>query len=1746
MNIQGFRVVLTLGLLACAVWFAAPPSEGGGGDKSLSLAGVDTSMIALSDDASPPRQQPEYVPRELIVRFNHDASKAQRAEARKSIGAERKSRLPIDDAELLSIPAESSVLSAATKLAKHRSVKYAEQNGYVSAAQVPSDPQFESLWGLNNTGQTSAGAQALPDADIDAPEAWETFIGSADVRVAVVDTGIDYQHPDLEANIWSNPGESGNGRETNDLDDDGNGVVDDFRGADFVTSTEPGNDPMDVNGHGTHVAGTIGAVGDNDLGVVGVNWQTTLVPVKALNDVGVATWAQVASGLDYAGAIADVVNASLGGTDGGELMADAVASNPEALYVFAAGNDTSDVDAMPFFPCAIPESNVICVAATDSADQLAEFSNFGETSVHLAAPGVDVNSTVPGDSYDVYSGTSMASPHVAGAAALFAGFTGDPDPETVKGAILDSTDPLEHLEGIVSSAGRLNLAALLGADEIENDNSFVYIQGGVLRFLAKSGVMNDVVVSQDAGQLSVVDVGSDIEAGSGCQAISSEEVHCPVSSVEAIRINSLDLDDSIDVEVDLDTTVLAGSGDDQISTAGGDDALDGEAGADVISGGGGIDTSTYKRRSASVSVSLDGIANDGEVGEGDTIVGDIETIEGGHGGDIIVGSTSPDRLIGNEGNDDLSGGGGDDVIMPGPGTDALDGGDGSDTVDYSDRSTGVDVSLDGQANDGSGGENDDLGLEIENIRGSRGHDTLLGNDNDNVIDGDAGDDNLTPALGEDQVLGGTGNDTVDYSGRTASLSVTIDDVANDGQVAEEDNVRTDVENITGGSGDDSLVGNAGSNVIDGGLGADSIAGGDGVDAVSYATRTNSVDVTIGTGADDGEPGEEDDVPADVENLIGGSGNDSIEGSASNNRLDGGDGDDELIGGDGNDVLSGGIGADNMVGGSGTDTADYSERNDVDALLSGAPIAVNVTINGVANDGKSGELDNVNLDVENVAGTIANDVLTGSAGDNRLDGGHGRDILTGGDGNDTLVGGPSNEVFYQSVPGMTNRVVGGNGDDVFEIGPMGAQTSTTNGKLLAEVGADTYVSNIAVVPTLSYEQRSTSVTVSTDGIANDGASDEGDNVIGYWNSVIGGSGNDEVHAHPNGLIFSVTGGAGDDVITGGAGLTNLNGNAGNDLINVSSESNNDGYGHTSTFYGGSGIDTIDYSARTQAVNVSLDNEDQDGYPDERHFASPDIENLVGTDHDDVLAGNSAANEIDGGAGCDALTGFSGNDTLSGGPSGGVSGDPCANTYDGGEGDDKFYASQGSGGVVETLVAESGADTYHGEAGPNLLMDYSTSTASVSVSLDGIADDGTAGEGDNVHPTIGQIRGSDYADVLIGDAGVNAIWGGDGDDSIDGVSSGDELHGESGDDMLIEGANTGTGHDAFHGGDGNDTLSYDGRTAMLTINLAAGSGNGASAENDYIAGDIENANGGRGKDTITGTASANVLNGGANCDELNGLEGNDTLHGGTHSTPKFGNCRHTYNGGEGDDTIHATGGIGSLADLLLPEPGDDTYYGSGSTDVVMDYSTSAGSVSVSLDGVANDGRSGENDNVSSGIMSIVGSSHDDMIIGDDEVNYLSGGEGNDVIDGKQGGDSIHGQADDDTLSSGEPGGPWTDALYGGSGNDTITYADRTNPVFVSLVSGASNGEYGEEDYIAGDIENAIGGEGADELSGNSAANVLTGGPGEDVLDGLGGDDTLSVRDGEDDPTLTCGDGSDSVLADLMPFDVTAGDCETVSRL
>lgn len=324
----------------------------------------------------------------------------------------------------------------------------------------PNDPNFSEQWGLNNLGQNGGTERA----DIDALKAWQVTKGSEEVVVAVLDSGVDYRHSDLAANIWTRPDN------IPQYTDDEKGTFNDIHGFDAADELP---DPMDDNGHGTHCAGIIGAVGDNGIGIAGVNWNVRIMPLKFLGSGGSGTTENAIEAINYAierkkaGVNVRVISASWGSTAYSKALEDTIRAAGDAgiLFVAAAGNDGTDTDVWPHYPSSYKLPNLISVAAVDRNDTLTSFSNFGVKSVDLAAPGKDILSTWIGDEYREASGTSMATPFVSGVAALLIAQSPNITVKQLRKKLIDSVDLRDDLKGKVASGGTLCAANALGVKD---------------------------------------------------------------------------------------------------------------------------------------------------------------------------------------------------------------------------------------------------------------------------------------------------------------------------------------------------------------------------------------------------------------------------------------------------------------------------------------------------------------------------------------------------------------------------------------------------------------------------------------------------------------------------------------------------------------------------------------------------------------------------------------------------------------------------------------------------------------------------------------------------------------------------------------------------------------------------------------------------------------------------------------------------------------------------------------------------------------------------------------------------------------------------------------------------------------------------------------------------------------------------------------------------------------------------------
>jgi subtilisin family serine protease len=418
---------------------------------------------------------PQFVPNEVLVKFRPGTAAADKANARGRAGAmgaevittPLMKQLGTGDLELLRLPAGMTVANAMGRLKAHFAVEYAEPNWIYYHDATSNDTYYTngSLWGMY--GSATSPANQFGSG---AGTAWaNNKTGSSSVYIGIIDEGYMYTHPDLATNAGVNPGEvAGNG-----TDDDGNGLVDDVYGWDFDGNN---NSVFDGAGddHGTHVAGTIGGKGGNGVGVAGVVWNVRLLSAKFLGNRG-GTTANAIKAVDYFtdlktrhGLNIVATNNSWGGGGFSQALQDAIvrANNANILFIAAAGNSTYNCDtSTACYPAEYPVANVIAVASITSTGAISSFSNYGLTTVDLGAPGSSIMSTVPASSkgkivsgYASYSGTSMATPHVTGAAALYASTHPGATAAQIKEAILSSAIATSSLAGKCVTGDRLSVS----------------------------------------------------------------------------------------------------------------------------------------------------------------------------------------------------------------------------------------------------------------------------------------------------------------------------------------------------------------------------------------------------------------------------------------------------------------------------------------------------------------------------------------------------------------------------------------------------------------------------------------------------------------------------------------------------------------------------------------------------------------------------------------------------------------------------------------------------------------------------------------------------------------------------------------------------------------------------------------------------------------------------------------------------------------------------------------------------------------------------------------------------------------------------------------------------------------------------------------------------------------------------------------------------------------------------------------
>ena len=1184
-------------------------------------------------------------------------------------------------------------------------------------------------------------------------------------------------------------------------------------------------------------------------------------------------------------------------------------------------------------------------------------------------------------------------------------------------------------------------------------------------------------------------------------------------------------------------TLIGGAGADELRGGAGDDTIFFDADDTVVDGGAGYDLAqvqgpvgvTFDLAAHGFEAAIGGSGNDtlftsgeddvlidGGAGN-DTITGsqNADVLMGGDGNDTIYGLGGNDIITGDAGNDALYGGDGDDVLVGGMGADTLNGGYGEDWASYGGSDAGVNVNL--GTNSGSGGDaQGDHFNSIENLMGSSHADKLVGDGGANKIFGGGGDDNIEGGAGNDtlnggsgvdMLIGGYGNDTYifnrgdggeviyDYAS-TTQTSRTQKTANQNGQSRTYWQVTTST--VLANAGSDTLA--FGESITS----FDVIVDFDGTDLTMAVIDPNDPDASFETATDwiyikgwndsrtrietftfeDGTVldmsnvaipmhdqmrlmelfaivgTDGDDVLDGTErgnlmygragdDLISGfGGDDEIYGEDGNDTILGGQGDDYIDGGQGDDVLEGGEGADTLIGGDGVDTATYAnEAQGIDVDLAA----------GTASDGDT--LDGI----ENLIGTEFADMLLGDdganviegrSGDDVIDGRGGDDILRGEEGDDTLLGGAGNDVLEGGLGFDTLN--GGFGDDVLDGGDG-------NDLLIGGVGADTLIGG-AGIDTADYsaEAQGMSINLAT------GQASDGDTLTGVEN---------------------VTGTAFDDRLVGDAGTNRLDGGSGDDLL--------DGRAGADELIGGDGIDTATYEHEGQGLTVDL----AAGTASDGDTLTG-IENLIGSEHADVLSGDDDANVIegrggddviDGRGGDDILRGEAGNDVIDGGAGsdlldGGIGHD----TLNGGTGDDVINAGAGD----DFIVGGAGADTLDGGAGIDTAS-YEASDAAVDVNLTTGLGSGGHAEGDTLQG-VENLLGSAFDDRLTGDANANVIEGRNGNDIIDGQGGDDLLRGEAGDDTLL-------------GGLGNDRL-----------------------------------DGGTGFDTLNGGLGDDVLEGGAGTDVLLGGDGNDTAVYDRSAAAVYVDLDHDF-----EDDDHADHDDHDDDHEDGDHDGYERFFGAATFDQVMSLigaEVEAAMVTIDDDDHDDDGhdehdRDDHDDgydydhlppigvgmggdaqgDILFGVENVTGSNFNDILKGDGGANILRGLDGDDEIEGRAGNDILDGGAGDDKLD----GGSGNDLMFGGIGNDELDGGSGDDELHGGAGDDVLEGEGGNDTLYGEDGNDLLKGDGGDDvLYGGAGDDVLRGQGGNDILDGGAGNDMLEGDGGAD--TLIGGSGDDVLIA------------------
>jgi Ca2+-binding RTX toxin-like protein len=1061
--------------------------------------------------------------------------------------------------------------------------------------------------------------------------------------------------------------------------------------------------------------------------------------------------------------------------------------------------------------------------------------------------------------------------------------------------------------------------------------------------------------------------------------------------------------------------------------------LRGLEGADTIDGGAGFDFAEYFNSTAGLTVDLANPLNNTGEAAGDVFVG-IEGLGGSEFSDVLIGDSAINFLNGREG------------------ADTLDGGAGFDYADYNNATTGVTANLLNPAGN-TGEAAGDVYTSIEAIRGSSFADVLVG---------DAGDNFLRGGGGADTLDGGAGADTADYFQASAGITADLSNSANNTGEATGD-VYIGIDRLRGGNFNDVLVGNGGRNVLRGGLGADVLDGGPGgtFDTASYFDATAGLVVDLANPANNTGEAAGDTFIA-IENLSGGAFNDL------------------LVGDGGMNYLHGSGGADTLDGGAGLNHAAY------DSATSGITVSL---ANPAVNTGDA--VGDVYISIAGLVGGVFNDTLIGDANSNFLSGGLGADALNGGAGFDFADYRSAAAGVTADLSNPLNNTGEATGDTYFSIeflfGTPFADTLVGDANLNflhGNIGADT-LNGGAGFDYADYSGAGSAVVANLASPGGNTGDAAGDVYI---------------------AIEAIRGSNFGDALTGDAGDNFLRGNGGADTLD-----------------GGAGADTADYLQASAAITVDLSNSANNTGPDAVGDVYIGIERVRGGNFNDTLIGNAGQNFLRGGLGADTLDGGAGSDFADYFDAMGVTADlanPGSNTGEA-AGDVYIGIEHLRGGAFsDTLSGDGGTNFLRGGGGADTLngrggVDY-VSYADAPVGLTANLGNPTNNTGDamgDVYIGIEGFGGSQFADLLIGDAGNNFLTGNDGADTL-------------------------------NGGAGDDFAEYSPSLSGVTASLANPSINVAPGAIGDVYISIEGLIGGNFNDTLIGDAGINFLRGGLGADLLNGGDGFDTAQYVNASTGVVADLSNSANntgeaagdtyisiealrGGDFDDTLTGDGVGNNLRGGL----GADTLNGGGGSDTAEYHNATTGvRADLSNPGTNTGEAAGD---VYTSIENLRGGAFNDTLVGDAGDNNLRGGLGADVLDGGAGIDvatyqgatagitvslstpaSNTGEAAGDTFISieGLRGGAFDDTLIGNAGAnsfrgdlgfDFVAYWTAAAGVTADLANAANNtGEAAGDTYI--EIEALAGSAFADTLIGDAGDNELMGGAGADTLDGGGGVD------------------------------------------